>query len=146
MAARKAEVIITCDASTVQRVLEGLNREMQKTNQRRQELQQKQQNGIRLTKSEEKELQQLVKYENALAEKQQKTTREMKKYGEVMKDLAGSKTKDLKRALQEAKRALDNMSSRDPKRQQLIADMKKPAQLPLTWRVHQVLLRVDVQV
>lgn len=125
MAARKAEVIITCDATTVKQVLEGLNREMEKTNQRRQQLQQKQQAGIRLTKAEEKELQSLIKYENALAERQQKATGEMRKFGEVMKDLAGSKTKDLKRALNEGKRALDNMSARDPNRQRLIDDLRQ---------------------
>lgn len=125
MAARKAEVIITCDASTVKQVLEGLNREMEKTNQRRQQLQQKQQAGIRLTKAEERELQQLVKYENALADKQQKLNGDMRKFGEVMKDLAGSKTKDLKRALNEGKRALDNMSANDKGRQRLVNDLKR---------------------
>ena len=123
--AKKAEVIITCDASTVKRVLEGLDREMQRVNQRRQQLQQKQDQGIRLTKQEERELQQLVKYENALGDKQQKVTGEMKKYGEVMKDLAGSKTKDLKKALQEVKNALNNMSAKDPKREQLVKDLRK---------------------
>lgn len=125
MAARKAEVIITCDATTVKQVLEGLNNEMKKVNQRRQELQQKQQQGIRLTKSEENELQKLVKYENALAEKQQKTSGEMRKFGEVMKDLSGSKLKDLKRALNEGKRALDNLSANDPNRGRLVTDLKR---------------------
>ena len=109
--AKKAEVIITCDATTVKRVLEGLNREMDKTNQRRQQLQQKQAQGSRLNKAEEKELRELIKYENALAEKQQKVTRETKKMGEVMQDLASAKLKDLKKALREGKKALDNMSA-----------------------------------
>ena len=122
--AKKAEVIITCDASTVKKVLEGLNNEMEKTNKRRQELQAKQQQGIKLTKQEERELVQLVKYENALNEKQQKVTGEMKKYGEVMKDLAGAKTKDLKRALNEVKRSLENMSAKDANREKLVADLK----------------------
>ena len=123
--ARKAEVIITCDATTVKKVLEGINNEIAKTNQRRQELQQKQRQGIRLTKEEEKELQQLVKYENALAERQQKVSGEMRKFGEVMKDLSGAKLKDLKRALNEGKQALNNMAGNDPNRKKLVADLQR---------------------
>ena len=123
--AKKAEVIITCDASTVKKVLEGINNEIEKTKRRRQELQEKQRTSIGLTKTEEKELQGLIKYENALNERIPKITGEMKKYGEVMKDLAGSKTKDLKKALREVKQSLENMAGNDPKRQQLVKDLKK---------------------
>lgn len=123
--ARKAEVIITCDATTVKQVLEGLNREMDRTKQRREELQKKQQEGIRLTKTEERELEKLIKYENALGDKIPKISGEYKKLGEVMKDLAGSKLKDLKKALREGKQALENMSTKDPKRTQLVNDLKK---------------------
>ncbi len=123
--AKRAEVIITCDASTVKKVLEGINNEIEKTKQRRQELQKQQSTSIGLTKAEEKELQGLIKYENALNERIPKITGEMKKYGEVMKDLAGSKTKDLKKALREVKQQLENMSARDPKRQRLVNDLKK---------------------
>lgn len=123
--AKKAEVIITCDATTVKRVLEGLNREMDKTNQRRQQLQQKQAQGSRLNKAEEKELRELIKYENALAERQQKVTREAKKMGEVMRDLASAKLKDLKKALREGKQALDNMSANSAGRAKLVDDLKR---------------------
>lgn len=123
--AKKAEVIITCDASTVKKVLEGINNEIEKTKRRRQELQEKQRTSIGLTKTEEKELQGLIKYENALNERIPKITGEMKKYGEVMKDLAGSKTKDLKKALREVKQSLENMAGNDPKREQLVKDLKK---------------------
>ena len=109
--AKKAEVIITCDATTVKQVMEGLNREMDKAKQRRQQLQQQQQTSVGLTRAEEKELANLIKYENALNEKQQKLTGDMRKYGEVMKDLAGAKLKDLKKALQDGKNALNNMSA-----------------------------------
>ena len=123
--AKKAEVIITCDATTVKKVLEGINNEIEKTKKRRQELQEKQRTSIGLTKAEEKELQGLIKYENALNERIPKITGEMKKYGEVMKDLAGSKTKDLKKALREVKQQLENMSGNDPNRQKLVNDLKK---------------------
>ena len=123
--AKKAEVIITCDATTVKKVLEGINNEIEKTKKRRQELQEKQRTSIGLTKAEEKELQGLIKYENALNERIPKITGEMKKYGEVMKDLAGSKTKDLKKALREVKQQLENMSGNDPNRQKLVHDLKK---------------------
>lgn len=123
--AKKAEVIITCDASTVKQVLAGLNREMDKTKQRRQELQKMQEQGTKLTKTEQRELQQLIKYENALNEKTQKSEKDMRKFGEVMKDLSGSKLKDLKRALQEGKNALNKMSERDPGREKLVHDLKR---------------------
>lgn len=123
--AKKAEVIITCDASTVKQVLAGLNREMDKTKQRRQELQRMQEQGTKLTKTEQRELQQLIKYENALNEKTQKSEKDMMKFGEVMKDLSGSKLKDLKRALQEGKNALNKMSERDPGREKLVHDLKR---------------------
>ena len=123
--AKKAEVIITCDATTVKKVLEGINNEIEKTKKRRQELQEKQRTSIGLTKAEEKELQGLIKYENALNERIPKITGEMKKYGEVMKDLAGSKTKDLKKALREVKQQLENMSGNDPNRQKLVNDLKR---------------------
>lgn len=122
--ARKAEVIITCDATTVKQIMAGLNREMEKTKQRRQELQAQQRTSVGLTKAEEKELQGLIKYENALNDKQQKLTGETKKLNQVMQDLAGSKLKDLKRALSEGKRALDNMAGNDPNRRRLVNDLK----------------------
>ena len=123
--AKKAEVIITCDATTVKKVLEGINNEIEKTKKRRQELQEKQRTSIGLTKAEEKELQGLIKYENALNERIPKITGEMKKYGEVMKDLSGAKLKDLKKALQEGKAALNNMSARDPNRVKLVNDLQR---------------------
>ena len=123
--ARKAEVIITCDATTVKQIMAGLNREMEKTKQRRQELQAQQRTSVGLTKAEEKELQELIKYENALNDKQQKLTGETKKLNQVMQDLAGSKLKDLKRALSEGKNALNKMSEKSPGREKLVDDLKR---------------------
>ena len=42
-----------------------------------------------------------------------------------MKDLSGAKLKDLKKALQEGKAALNNMSARDPGREKLVNDLKR---------------------
>ena len=125
MAARKAEVIITCDGAAAKQVLEGINRELQKAIKEREQLLQKQKQNGTLTQDEIKRDRELKKYIDSLTTAQQKSAQEMRKYADVMKDLAGSKTKDLKKALGEVKRALDNMSSKDPKRQQLLADLKR---------------------
>ena len=125
MAARKAEVIITCDGAAAKQVLEGINRELQKAIKEREQLLQKQKQNGTLTQDEIKRDRELKKYIDSLTTAQQKSAQEMRKYADVMKDLAGSKTKDLKKALGEVKRALDNMSSRDPKRAQLEQDLRK---------------------
>jgi TP901 family phage tail tape measure protein len=125
MAARKAEVIITCDGAAAKQVLEGINRELQKAIKEREQLLQKQKQNGTLTQDEIKRDRELKKYIDSLTTAQQKSAQEMRKYADVMKDLAGSKTKDLKKALGEVKRALDNMSAKDPKRQQLVADLKR---------------------
>ena len=125
MAARKAEVIITCDGAAAKQVLEGINRELQKAIKEREQLLQKQKQNGTLTQDEIKRDRELKKYIDSLTTAQQKSAQEMKKYADVMKDLAGSKTKDLKKALGEVKRALDNMSARDPKRAQLEQDLRK---------------------
>ena len=122
MAAKKAEVIITCDGAQAKQVLEGINRELARAIKEREQLLQKQKQNGTLTQDEIKRDRELKKYIDSLTTAQQKSAQQMKKYADVMKDLAGSKTKDLKRALGEVKRALDNMSSKDPKRQQLLAD------------------------
>lgn len=125
MAAKKAEVIITCDGAQAKQVLEGINRELARAIKEREQLLQKQKQNGTLTQDEIKRDRELKKYIDSLTTAQQKSAQQMKKYADVMKDLAGSKTKDLKRALGEVKRALDNMSSKDPKRAQLLADLKR---------------------
>lgn len=124
MAARKAEVVITCNASNVKAILEGINRELAKAVQERKQLLEIEKRNGTLTEAEKKRDRELKQTIESLTSAQQKSTQEMRKYGEVMKDLAGSKTKDLKRALGEAKRALDNMSAKDKGRQKLLDDMK----------------------
>ena len=123
--ARKAEVIITCDATTVKQVLDGINREIARTNQERQKLLDIQKRNGSLTEDEKKQLKDLDKYLTSLNDKEQKTAKTMKMFGEVMKDLSGAKLKDLKKALQEGKAALNNMSARDPNREKLVNDLKR---------------------
>ena len=123
--ARKAEVIITCDATTVKQVLDGINREIARTNQERQKLLDIQKRNGSLTEDEKKQLKDLDKYLTSLNDKEQKTAKTMKMFGEVMKDLSGAKLKDLKKALQEGKAALNNMSARDPGREKLVNDLKR---------------------
>lgn len=125
MAARKSEVIITCDSKSAQAAIEALNRELQKSLREREQLLQIQKQNGSLTKDQAARDRELKKYIESLTSVQQRNTEEMRKYGQVMKDLTGSKTKDLKRALGEVKRALDNMSAKDPKRDKLVADMKR---------------------
>ena len=125
MAAKKAEVIITCDGAQAKQVLEGINRELARAIKEREQLLQKQKQNGTLTQDEIKRDRELKKYIDSLTTAQQKSAQQMKKYADVMKDLAGSKTKDLKRALGEVKRALDNMSARDPGRAQLENDLKR---------------------
>ena len=123
--AKKKEVIITCNATNVKAVIEGLERGMAA-------LAKEEENLLNVIKqrgyaedAEKKRLKELEKAMDAMRTNIQKPREEMKKLGEVMKDLAGSKLKDLKKALQEGKAALNNMSERDPKRKQLVDDLKK---------------------
>ena len=123
--AKKKEVIITCNATNVKAVIEGLERGMAA-------LAKEEENLLNVIKQrgfaendEKKRLKELEKAMDAMRTNIQKNREEQKKLGEVMKDLAGAKLKDLKKALQEGKTALNNMSERDPKRKQLVDDLKR---------------------
>lgn len=123
MATKKSELVLTCNATAIKDVMKFLNGELDKLIKKRDTL---------LAKGEQnwsdKERSQFKKWGDdiaAITSMQQKNREEMKKYGEVMKDLAGAKLKDLKKALQEGKAALNNMSERDPKRKQLVDDLKR---------------------
>ena len=123
--ATKKEVIITCNATNVKAVIEGLERGMAA-------LAKEEENLLNVIKQrgfaendEKKRLKELEKAMDAMRTNIQKNREEQKKLGEVMKDLAGAKLKDLKKALQEGKTALNNMSERDPKRKQLVDDLKR---------------------
>ena len=78
-----------------------------------------------MIEDEKKRLKELEKAMDAMRTNVQKNREEQKKLAEVMKDLSGAKLKDLKKALQEGKAALNNMSERDPKRKQLVDDLKR---------------------
>ena len=123
--AKKKEVVITCNATNVKAVIEGLERGMAA-------LAKEEENLLNTIKArgyaendEKKRLKELEKAMDAMRTNVQKNREEQKKLAEVMKDLSGAKLKDLKRALQEGKAALNNMSARDPGRQKLVNDLKK---------------------
>ena len=123
--AKKKEVVITCNATNVKAVIEGLERGMAA-------LAKEEENLLNVIKKrgyaendEKKRLKELEKAMDAMRTNIQKPREELKKLADVMKDLSGAKLKDLKKALQEGKVALNNMSERDPKRKQLVDDLKK---------------------
>lgn len=123
--AKKKEVIITCNATNVKAVIEGLERGMAA-------LAREEENLLNVIKQrgyaendEKKRLKELERAMDAMRTNIQKNRDEQKKLGEVLKDLSGAKLKDLKKALQEGKAALNNMSERDPKRKQLVDDLKR---------------------
>ena len=123
--AKKKEVVITCNATNVKAVIEGLERGMAALAKEEEKLL----NTIKARgyaeNDEKKRLKELEKAMDAMRTNVQKNREEQKKLGEVMKDLSGAKLKDLKKALQEGKAALNNMSERDPKRKQLVDDLKR---------------------
>ena len=120
---RKSELVLTCNATALKDVMNFLNQKMDELIRKRDALLKK---GVQTwTAQEKKDFNQWGKDIAALSTAQQKNREEMIKYGQVMKDLAGAKTKDLKRALGEVKRELDKMSARDPRRDQLVRDLRK---------------------
>ena len=123
--AKKKEVIITCNATNVKAVIEGLERGMAALAQEEEKLLNVIKQRGYAENDEKKRLKELEKAMDAMRANVQKNREEQKKLGEVMKDLAGAKLKDLKKALQEGKAALNNMSERDPKRKQLVDDLQR---------------------
>ena len=122
--AKKKEVIITCNATNVKAVIEGLERGMAALAKEEEKLLGTIKQRGYAENDEKKRLKELEKAMDAMRTNVQKNREEQKKLGEVMKDLAGSKLKDLKKALQEGKAALNNMSANDPKRAKLVRDLK----------------------
>ena len=122
--ATKKEVIITCNATNVKAVIEGLERGMAALAKEEEKLLGTIKQRGYAENDEKKRLKELEKAMDAMRTNVQKNREEQKKLGEVMKDLAGSKLKDLKKALQEGKAALNNMSANDPKRAKLVRDLK----------------------
>ena len=123
MATKKSEIVLTCNAAAVKDVMNFLNQKLDQLIRKRDQLNAK---GVQnWTAQDRKNFKQWGDDIAAINSAMQKNRDEMVKYTQVMKDLAGSKIKDLKRALGEVKRALDNMSARDPKRAQLEQDLRK---------------------
>ena len=123
--AKKKEVVITCNATNVKAVIEGLERGMAALAKEEEKLLNTIKQRGYAENDEKKRLKELEKAMDAMRTNVQKNRDEQKKLAEVMKDLSGAKLKDLKKALQEGKTALNNMSERDPKRKQLVDDLKR---------------------
>ena len=123
--AKKKEVVITCNATNVKAVIEGLERGMAALAKEEEKLLNTIKHRGYAENDEKKRLKELEKAMDAMRTNVQKNREEQKKLAEVMKDLAGAKLKDLKKALQEGKAALNNMSAKDPGRQKLVNDLKK---------------------
>ena len=123
--AKKKEVVITCNATNVKAVIEGLERGMAALAKEEEKLLNTIKQRGYAENDEKKRLKELEKAMDAMRTNVQKNREEQKKLAEVMKDLSGAKLKDLKKALQEGKAALNNMSERDPKRKQLVDDLKR---------------------
>lgn len=123
--AKKKEVVITCNATNVKAVIEGLERGMAALAKEEEKLLNTIKQRGYAENDEKKRLKELEKAMDAMRTNVQKNREEQKKLAEVMKDLSGAKLKDLKKALQEGKAALNNMAERDPKRKQLVDDLKR---------------------
>lgn len=123
--AKKKEVVITCNATNVKAVIEGLERGMAALAKEEEKLLNVIKQRGYAENDEKKRLKELEKAMDAMRTNVQKNREEQKKLAEVMKDLSGAKLKDLKKALQEGKNALNNMSARDPNRAKLVNDLKK---------------------
>lgn len=143
--AKKAQVIITANASVAKRVMEELdgaakraandmsrladegvqikNRmsqlaaEGKKNTAEYKQLQQQLRENNKAFKAAEKEFQ---AFNSAIRE----NVKDTKRVEEVMKNLAGTATRDLRRALQAAKREMEGLASTDPKLKKLQASMK----------------------
>ena len=123
--ANKKEVIITCNATNVKAVIEGLERGMAALAKEEEHLLGVIKQRGYAENDEKKRLKELEKAMDAMRTNIQKNRNETKKLGEVLKDLSGAKLKDLKKALQEGKAALNNMSARDPNRAKLVHDLQR---------------------
>lgn len=123
--AKKKEVVITCNATNVKAVIEGLERGMAALAKEEEHLLNVIKQRGYAENDEKKRLKELEKAMDAMRTNVQKNREEQKKLAEVMKDLSGAKLKDLKKALQEGKAALNNMSARDPGREKLVNDLKR---------------------
>ena len=129
--AKKAEVIITCDGSQIKQVLDSIDQRIKQLLANRQQLNQKVQQGVQLTKQEIAQDKAWEKEIKALTSAQQKNRAEYQKLRDTMKDLSGSKVKDLKKALRDLQKMLDNVSANSPKRAEVIRNSMEKVQKKL---------------
>ena len=144
--ARKAQVIITANASVAEKVMQELEGAATRASNRMKSLadtgaqiKDKMRQLAAANKQNTDEYKQLdaqLKQNNkdfkaaekefqAFNSRMRENVKDTKRVEQVMKDLANTATRDLRRAFQAAKRELEKMSEKDPRRQQLIQDMKK---------------------
>lgn len=144
--AKQAQVIITANASVAERVMQELEGAATRASNRMKSLadagaqikdKMRQLAAANKQNTQEyKDLDAQLKQNNKdfkAAEKEfqaynsrlRENVKDTKRVEQVMKDLANTATRDLRRAFQSAKRELEKMSEKDPRRQQLIQDMKK---------------------
>lgn len=120
--AKKAEVIITCDGSQIKQVLDSIDQRIKQLLANRQQLNQKVQQGVQLTKQEIAQDKAWEKEIKALTSAQQKNQAQYQKLRATMQDLSGAKAKDLKKALRDLQKMLDNVSANSPHRARVIRD------------------------
>ena len=118
--AKKAEVIITCDGSQVKRVLEEIDSRVKLLTANREQLRQKMDQGIKLTKEEIKQDKAWEQELKALTSAQKNNQAEYQRLRDIMKDLANAKVKDLKRALRDLQKMLNEVAESSPKRAEVI--------------------------
>lgn len=143
---KQAQVIITANASVAERVMQELEGAATRASNRMKaladagaQIKEKMRQLAAANKENTKEYKQLdaqLKQNNKdfkAAEKEfqafnsrlRENVKDSKRVEQVMKDLANTANRDLRRALQAAKRELDKMSASDPRRTQMISDMRK---------------------
>lgn len=144
--AKQAQVIITANASVAEKVMQELEGAATRASNRMKSLadagaqiKEKMRHLAAANKQNTDEYKQLdaqLKQNNkdfkaaekefqAFNSRMRENVKDTKRVEQVMKDLANTATRDLRRALQAAKRELDKMSANDPRRTQMISDMRK---------------------
>ena len=144
--AKKAQIIITANASVAQQVMDELDAAAKRTSEDMKRLGNEsvslKEQMSKLAAEGKKDTDQYRRLSEQLKENQKafreaeknfqaynsairENVKDTQRVNEVMKNLAGTATRDLRRALQAAKRELDNMSSNDKGRKKLLDDMKR---------------------
>ena len=144
--ARKAQVIITANASVAEKVMQELEGAATRASNRMKaladtgaQIKERMRQLAAANKQNTDEYKQLdaqLKQNNkdfkaaekefqAFNSRMRENVKDTKRVEETMKQLANTATRDLRRALQAARRELEKMSEKDPRRTQMISDMRK---------------------